>query len=93
MITDIHKTPNHPFPFFLFHQGIPNLEALADNPKRRMSVSIDKKLLEQQTAAFLDNDDIDMDMRAPYIPMSGDEDLIFSTVPPIPLIDEMDCVS
>jgi hypoxia-inducible factor 1 alpha len=41
------------------------------------------------TSDFLDEEsvrDINIEMRAPYIPMSGDEDLIFSAVP-IPLVD------
>nr|WNN25264.1 hypoxia-inducible factor 1 [Palola sp.] len=41
------------------------------------------------TTDFMDEDsvqDINLEMRAPYIPMSGDEDLIFSAVP-IPLVD------
>lgn len=34
-------------------------------------------------------EDIALELRAPYIPMNDDEDLVFSTCP-IPLLDEED---
>ena len=35
-------------------------------------------------------DDVDMEMRAPYIPMSGEEDNIFGMASVTPLVDDME---
>ena len=35
-------------------------------------------------------DDVDMEMRAPYIPMSGEEDNIFGMASVTPLVDDVE---
>ena len=69
----------------------PNLELLADGHVS-LSASGDTCALlsDEQTAVCDAEEDVDMDMRAPYIPMSGEDDLIFGIGPPVPLMDEIE---
>lgn len=58
----------------------PNLEQLTDRGQHEVTRG--------QTMFPPEMEDIDMTYRAPFIPMSGEEDLEFNTVPPVPLIDD-----